>query len=108
MREKELSICIGIHHIATFWGITEGIYYLLARRQRFLRSSMIFLLTVFQSWAGIKILADLRDGRSRLKESYTSLQKIKGGRGGTRGLLWGAALSSALFKVLLVRLLGRK
>ena len=57
---------------------------------------------------GIKILADLRDGRSRLKESYTSLQKIKGGRGGTRGLLWGATLSSALFKVLLVRLLGRK
>ena len=84
MGEKELSVCIGIHHIATLLGISEGIYYLFAGKQRFWRSCGVFLLTVFQSWAGLKILADLQKGKSRLNESYRNLEKIKaaGDRGG--------------------------
>ncbi len=46
MREKELSICIGIHHIATLVGISEGMYYLFAGKQRLLRSLGVLLLTV--------------------------------------------------------------
>lgn len=107
MREKELSICIGIHHIATFLGIWEGIYYLAKGRQNLFRSCVIFLLTTFQSWAGLKILADLKAGRSRLEESYRSLDKLKGNREKKRGFLWGLVLSSAVFKVVPVRLLGQ-
>lgn len=108
MQEKELSICTGIHHIATFLGISEGIYYLAAGKQGFLRSSVIFLLTVIQSWAGIKILADLKAGRSRLTESYRSLDKLKGSRKKKRWFLCGLILSSTVFKILPVRLLGKE
>lgn len=110
MREKELSICIAIHHIATFLGIWEGIYYLAKGRQNLFRSCVIFLLTAFQSWAGLKILVDLQTGRSRLKESYRSLDnldKLKSNSERKRSFLWGLVLSSAIFKVVPVRLLGR-
>ncbi len=107
MREKELSICIGIHHIATLIGVLEGMYYLLAGRQRFFRSCAVFLLTALQSWAGFKILADLQKGKSRLADSFRNLEKIKKSKKQRRGILWGMALSSALFKVLPVRLLGQ-
>lgn len=107
MREKELSICIGIHHIATLIGISEGMYYLLAGRQRLWRSCIVFLLTAFQSWAGFKILADVQNGKSRLTDSCRNLEKIKCSRRQRRGILWGMTLSSALFKVLPVCLLGR-
>lgn len=107
MREKELSICIGIHHIATLIGVLEGMYYLLAGRQRFFRSCAVFLLTAIQSWAGFKILADLQKGKSRLADSFRNLEKIKKNKKQRRGILWGMALSSALFKVLPVRLLGQ-
>ena len=92
MREKELSICIWIHHIATLIGISEGMYYLLAGKQRFWRSCGVFLLTVLQS---------------RLDDSYRNLEKIKSSRRQRQGILWGMALSSTLFKVLPVRLLGQ-
>ena len=65
------------------------------------------ILTTFQSWAGLKILADLQTGRSRLEESYRSLDKLKGNREKKRGFLWGLVLSSAVFKVVPVRLLGQ-
>ncbi len=107
MREKELSFCIVLHHIATFIGISEGIYYLLAGRQQFLRSFAVFLLTAVQSFAGFKILADLHKGKSRLADSYRNLEKIKTSRKQRRGILWGMAFSSTLFKVLPVRLLGQ-
>lgn len=107
MREKELTICIGIHHIATLIGISEGMYYLLAGKQRLWRSCGVFFLTVLQSWAGIKIVADLKRGKSRLKDSYRNLEKIKRSRRQRQGILWGMALSSTLFKVLPVRLLGQ-
>ncbi len=107
MREKELSICIGIHHIATLVGISEGMYYLFAGKQRLLRSLGVLLLTVLQSWAGLKILADLRKGKSRLKDSYRNLEKIESSRRQRQGILWGMVLSSTLFKVLPVHLLGQ-
>ena len=107
MGEKELSVCIGIHHIATLLGISEGIYYLFAGKQRFWRSCGVFLHTVFQSWAGLKILADLQKGKSRLNESYRNLEKIKSSRRQRRGILWGMVLSSTLFKLLPVHLLGQ-
>ena len=107
MREKELSFCIVLHHIATFIGISEGIYYLLAGRQQFLRSFAVFLLTAVQSFAGFKILADLHNGKSRLADSYRNLEKTRTSRKQRRGILWGMALSSTLFKILPVRLLGQ-
>jgi len=107
MREKELAVCIGIHHIATLIGISEGIYYLLAGKQRFLRSCAVFLLTALQSFAGLKILVDLHNGKSRLADSCRNLEKIKTSRKHKRGILWGMALSSTLFKILPVGLLGQ-
>ena len=107
MGEKELSVCIGIHHIATLIGISEGIYYLLAGKQRFLRSFAVLLLTALQSFAGFKILVDLHNGKSRLADSYRNLEKIKTSRKQRRGILWGMAFASTLFRVLPVRLLGQ-
>ncbi|EOS79890.1 hypothetical protein C817_02305 [Dorea sp. 5-2] len=106
MCKKELAICIGIHHIATFIGISEGIYYLFAGKRRFWTNWILFLFTAFQSWAGFKILADLRTGRQRLRESYKSLEKLKIDRKQTRGLLWGIVALSTMFKVLPARLLA--
>lgn len=106
MYKKELSVCIGIHHIATFIGISEGIYYLFAGRRRFWKNWIIFLLTAFQSWAGFKILADARTGRQRLIESYRSLEELEVNRQKKRGILWGAVAISTMFKVLPARLLA--
>ncbi len=106
MREKELSICIWIHHIATFIGISEGLYYLLAGKQGFIRSCGVFLLTAFQSLAGFKILVDLRNGQSRLADSYRNLEKVDSFKRQKRGILWGLAVSSSFFKIFPVHILG--
>lgn len=106
MCEKELSICIGIHHIATLIGISEGIYYLSAGKRRFWKNGILFLLTVFQSWAGLKILTDQRGKRQRMIESYRSLEELEASRKKRRKILWGITAVSALFKVLPARLLA--
>ena len=67
----------------------------------------VLLLTALQSFAGFKILVDLHNGKSRLADSYRNLEKIKTSRKQRRGILWGMAFSSTLFKVLPVRLLGQ-
>ena len=104
MKEKELSVCIWIHHIATFAGIAEGIYYLAAKRQGFLKSFGIFLFTLLQSWAGIKIFRDLRSGSSRLAESYENIKKLTDSKGRQKGILFGLALSTAVLKILPVHI----
>ena len=104
MHKKEISICIGIHHIATLVGVLEGIYYLFAGRQPFWKSCVIFLMTVFQSFAGMKILADLRRGRSRLTDSCQDLERIGCTNRQERGMLWGSAALSALLKTIPVHL----
>lgn len=104
MHEKELSICIGIHHIVTLIGILEGVYYLFAKRRQFWKNSMIFLFTAFQSWAAFKILADIRNGRSRLRESYMNLDRLRISSKQRQEVLWGSTVASILFKLLPVRL----
>lgn len=104
MREKELSICIGIHHIATLIGILEGIYYLFSGKRRLWKNGVIVFLTAFQSWAAFKILADIKKGKSRLRESYQNLKRLQMNKRQRQRVLWGSAAASALFKVLPVRL----
>ncbi len=104
MREKELSICIGIHHIATLIGILEGVYYLFAGKRQLWKNGAIVFLTAFQSWAAFKILADIKRGKSRIRESYQNLKQLQINRRQRQGVLWGSAAASALFKVLPVRL----
>lgn len=104
MREKELSICIGLHHIATLIGILEGVYYLFTRKRRFWKNSMILFFTAFQSWAAFKILADIKNGRSRLRESYMNLEKLRISSKQRQEVLWGSTAASILFKLLPVRL----
>ncbi len=106
MCEKELSICIGIHHIATVVGVLEGIYYLFTGRQKFWKSCVIFLMTVFQSFAGLKIIADLRRGRSRLTDRCRRLKRLGCSRRQEKGVLWGIAALSALFKTVPVHFLA--
>ncbi|MCI8795808.1 MAG: hypothetical protein HFG89_02990 [Dorea sp.] len=104
MREKELSICIGIHHIATLIGILEGVYYLFSGKRRLWKNGVIVFLTAFQSWAAFKILADIKKGKSRLRESYQNLKRLQMNKRQRQRVLWGSAAVSALFKVLPVRL----
>ncbi|MEZ3487284.1 MAG: hypothetical protein K1W22_12045 [Lachnospiraceae bacterium] len=104
MRKKELSFCIGIHHIATFIGILEGIYYLLAGRRQFWKNCVIFCMTAFQSFAGMKIIADLRRGRSRLNDSFMRFRRLGCGRRQEQGILWGLVVLSTLFKTVPVHM----
>lgn len=108
MYKREVSLCIGIHHIATFVGILEGIYYLFAGRQPFWKSCMIFFMTAFQSFAGMKIIADLRAGRSRLRDSFTRLKQLGCSRRQEQGILWGVVVLSTLFKTVLVHIISRE
>lgn len=105
MKEKELFVCIWIHHIATFAGISEGIYYLMSGKRRIWRNGVIFLLTAFQSWAGFKILTDIKKGKSRLADSYTDLKGLSGNK---RKIILGTVmLLSTMFKIFPVHILGR-
>ncbi len=106
MKEKELSVCIWIHHIATFAGIAEGIYYLTVKRHRCFKRFGIFLLTLFQFFAGIKILKDLRSGRSRLTKSCENIKELTDSRKKRQGILFGLTFATAVFKVLPVHILG--
>lgn len=107
MKEKELFVCIWIHHIATFVGISEGIYYLMSGSRRVWKNCMIFLLTAFQSWAGFKILADMRKGKSRLTDSCESLKELSGSKREREKILWILVSASAIFKIFPVHILGR-
>ena len=100
MKEKELSVCIWIHHIATFAGIAEGIYYLTVKRHRCFKRFGIFLLTIFQ------ILKDLRSGRSRLTKSCENIKELTDSRKKRQGILFGLTFATAVFKVLPVHILG--
>lgn len=106
MKEREVSVCIWIHHIATFAAAAEGIYYLTARKQKLWRRTGIFLLTVFQAWAGLKIVSGLKNGRSGLREKCESLKKLDGGQGEKRRILWTAVFLSSVFKLLPIPVLG--
>lgn len=105
-KEKELTVCIWIHHIATFAGIAEGIYYLTAKKQCLLKKFIIFMFTLFQSWAGAKILKDLRSRRSRLEKSYENIKKLTGSKMKQQGILAGLTVSAAVLKILPVHMLG--
>lgn len=107
MKEKELFVCIWIHHIATFAGISEGIYYLISGNRRVWKNCMIFLLTAFQSWAGLKILADIRKGKSRLADSCKGLKELSENKRERERILWTLVLASTIFKIFPVHILGR-
>lgn len=106
MKERELSVCIWIHHIATFAAAAEGIYYLTVRKQKFWRKAGIFLLTAFQSWAAVKIVAGLINGRSGIQDSCERLEQLDGRQNEKRRILWTAVFLSSVFKLLPVPLLG--
>ncbi len=105
-KKKELSVCIWAHHIATAAGITEGIYYLAVKKQSFLKELEIFILTFIQLWAGVKIVKDLRSGRSRLTESYDHLKRLVDSEKRRKGILWGLTIFSVVFKVVPVHMLA--
>lgn len=120
MREKELTISTWIHHISTFIGLSTGIYYLIrrmsmkrtlpggltARTEKPLRSFLLILFTLLQSWAVIKVLNDLADGTSRLKERCKDIHRLSSNRREECRILWGMTFLSSVFKIGFAHLLA--
>ncbi|MGF0034620.1 hypothetical protein ACQRBN_16940 [Bariatricus sp. SGI.154] len=120
MREKELTISTWIHHISTLIGLSTGIYYLIKRMStrrtlpdRFvpgskkpLRSFILFVFTMLQFWAGLKILKDLSEGTSRLKERCKDIHRLSSNRREERRILWGMTFLSSMFKIGFAHLLA--
>lgn len=120
MREKELTLSTWIHHISTLIGLSTGIYYLIRRilpgrsfpdrfalrGKNLLRSFLLFLFTALQSWAWIKILADLSDHTSRLRERCKDIHRLSRSKREERRILWGMTFLSAMFKIGFAHLLA--
>lgn len=107
MNEKKSDICIWIHHTATFLGIFYGMFLLIRKR---LSKYRICILTVFletQIWGAFKIIQDLKERRSRLKDCYERIhiygENEKQGKRITAALCCG----SILFKLGVPWLAGR-
>ena len=99
MREKELTICIWIHHISTFIGLFASLYHIAAGRKRpAFRTGGLILFASCQAFGAFKIAADLAKGRSRLRKSFENIHSLCRDKRQARGLLWVMTALSAVFK----------
>ena len=99
MREKEWTICIWIHHIATFIGLFSSLYHIAAGKKRpAARSGGLILFACCQAFGVFKIVADLAKGRSRLRKSFDNIHSLCRDKRQERGLLWVLTALSAVFK----------
>lgn len=99
MREKELTICIWIHHISTFIGLFASLYHIASgRRRTAARTGGLILFASGQAFGALKIIADLSKGRSRLRKGFESIHSLCRSKRQERGLLWVMTALSAIFK----------
>lgn len=99
MTEKEKNTCIWIHHTATILGIVYSVRLFVEKR---LRRCSLFVLVLFlegQIWAVFKIMTDLRNGGSRLRNSFERIHIHSGNRHRERSISIGVTLASVLFKL---------
>lgn len=108
MKEKELNICIWIHHAATFLGIICSVCLLIRRK---LSKGRICILTLFlesQLWGAFKIISDFKKGRSRLRDSYEKIHTLSKNGRQERRTAAGLCCGSVLFKLSVPWLIGRE
>lgn len=108
MREKELQVCIWIHHIATFTGLLCGICRLVRNRLCTGRAFALILYIETQAWAVLKIAADVRKGGSRLRKSFEGIRARCENERQERKILAALVASSCLYKCAVPLLLGRR
>lgn len=99
MKEKELKICIWIHHIATFIGVVLSIRALRRRQESEGRRCALVLFLVSQVWAVIKIVSDYKNGSSRLAECLNNICEQSRNEYQARGIVASLISGSVLFKV---------
>lgn len=108
MKEKELDICIWLHHTATFLGIFCGMSVLIRKKLGKCRICILVLFIESQLWGAVKIVRDLRNRRSRLRDSLERIQACSKSRRKEMGIIAGLICGSILFKLGIPWAAGRK
>lgn len=106
MKEKEMTLCIWIHHIATFAGLICGTQALCAEwdSQRKIRKVRFFGILLFlgsQIWAVMKIIQDVKAGTSRLRKCIMQIQDKVKDRRKTKAAVAGLLIASLAYKIFL-------
>ena len=97
MDKREWKICVWIHHIATFTGLITGIAELVCNRRNALKESLLGVYIISQLWAAIKIIASVKSGKERLKDSYDKIQNLWE-EDQARDVVWLLTVLSGIFK----------
>ena len=99
MKEKELKICIWIHHIATFIGVFLSLRALISRQTETGRKCIMFVFLLSQMWAVLKIVSDYGNGSSHLGECLNHIYEQSKNEYQARGIAASLISGSVLFKV---------
>lgn len=108
MKEKEVSLCTWLHHIATFTGIYAGLYQLMTKKLNCWRKGGLILFTLFQSWAGIKIFRDAVTGIPRFRQICDSIHNLTNDSGQRQKILWLLTIACIFYKCMIPCQLGSK
>lgn len=108
MREKEQSVLIYIHHIATFLGFFAAVFQLRERKKSSFKKAGLFFFVLGQGFAVVKIICDWWEGKSRLWKSIEKIQTYSKNEYEERGILWSLILLSAIWKIGVPKFLSEK
>lgn len=99
MKEKELKICIWIHHIATFIGVFLSLRALMSRCTGTGRKCIMFIFLLSQIWAVIKIVSNRENDNSHLEECLNHIYEQSKNEYQARGIVASLISGSVLFKM---------
>lgn len=100
MRENEYTSIIWIHHLTTFLGFLSAVKaYRHVRGKSPAKRAGLFLFAGVQMFAICKIISDLAEGRSRLREYFRKIHSVSKNGYEERGLLWSLCALSVLWKL---------
>lgn len=99
MKEKELKICIWIHHIATFIGVFLSLRALISRHIGMGRKCIMFVFLLSQMWAVAKISNNCENDSSHLGECLNHIYEQSENEYQARGIVASLISGSVLFKV---------
>lgn len=84
MKERHFKMFAWVHHIATLTGVILGIKFLFNKSGGVFRKILLGIFTFFQSFALLKVLAELICGQNleakRLENSYKKLEGTWGAK----------------------------
>lgn len=101
MKEKHFKLFEWTHHIATFAGVFLGIKFLFNGSGGAFKKILLGIFTFFQSFALLKVLAELAAGQNReAKRLESSYKKLEGTWGAKKDNIFFASIMalSVLFK----------